>query len=404
MIKKSGLCQMFGVVQKTASIWLLISFLLLMYFPAVPVNSIPIILFTVVCLTDWPKVKNMFKEYKLVVSIVLFALTLGVLLSCKPQHSIKGIYDFLRGAVIFFPALYLVREYPEKVKSSSVWVGLFCSFLYLSYVIFAVFFVSSNWEEQRAFLADSLGHYNTYGTSFALIVFVAVAVLLLSQRTAIERYALLLSMTVGAGLLLFSGSRGSVVALFVGIVVLMLIRFRRKYVLFASLASMAFLALWGVIYFNLAGSYLRAWVRGGDVTSGRLKIYTATLTEVWQHAKLFGFGPNTYKYLDFTQVLNSPLLMPHSVYLECFFSLGIVGTLLLAAAFFILLKDVFAKFSLNFFTSFGFGLAFFLLTRGLVDMKLFGVYYPGALAVAFAFMLAGTDQPRTERQSSLVAD
>ncbi|MCJ7809645.1 MAG: O-antigen ligase family protein, partial [Desulfobulbaceae bacterium] len=329
----------------------MISFLLLMYFPFLPVNSIPMLLFAVVCLTDWPKVKDMFNEYRLVVLIILFTLILGILLSYKPQHSIKGVYDFLRGVVIFFPALYMVRKYPEKVKASLVWVCLFCSLLYLSYVIFAVLFVSSNFEEQRVFLSKCLDNVNTYGTSAALIALVSISVLLLLHRNTLERYTLFLTIVIGSGELLYSGSRGSVVSLFFGVIVLMLIRFRKHFVLILFGASASILSLFCAIYFNLSGNYLQVWARGEDVTTGRLKIYAATLNDLWQHALFFGFGPNTFKYLDYGQALNVRLPMPHSVYLECLFSLGIVGSLFMAVAIFVLVRKIVTTFSLSFYSS-----------------------------------------------------
>ena len=142
MTRMNSFSEMLGGFQTTASIWLMMLFLILMHFPALPVSSIPLVLFVVVCIADWPKVVEMLKEYKLLVALVFLALFVGILFSYKPGKSIKGVYDFLRGAVIFFPALYLVRKYPEKIQSSLMWVSFLCSLMYLSYVSFAVFFVS----------------------------------------------------------------------------------------------------------------------------------------------------------------------------------------------------------------------------------------------------------------------
>ncbi len=381
----------------------MILFLLLMHFPALPVSSIPVVLFIVVCLTDWPEIKSMLVEYKSAILLISIALIIGVLFSYRPEKSIKGVYDFLRGAVLFFPALHLVRKYPVKIQSSLVWVGFLCSLLYLCHVCFALFFVSDQWMVQRAFLTKTLGYFNTYGTSAALIVFVAIASLLFLERDLLERSVLVLTAAIGSWLLFFSGSRGSFVSLIVGVAVLTLIRFRRHFVWVLSGSGLVFLAIGAVLYFNLVGSYLQAWVRGADITSGRMEIFAATLNDVWHHAKFFGFGPNTYKYLDYGQVFDEQLYAPHSVYLEVVFSLGIVGTLLLIVAFFLLIREFIARRSFNFYPSLGLGLAVFLLVRGSVDMKLFDVYFPGTLAIAFAFMLAGKGQSGLERNSSTEA-
>ena len=199
--------------------WLLFLFLFLFTVPYLPVNSLPPVLFALLCLADWARVREMFLAYRREACLISAALLVGLAFSHLPSKSIKGIYDFLRGAIVFFPVMYLVQHHAARLVSALPWATFVAAFYLLGSVFIAAQGSPFDWSLTASSL---LGNRNTWGSA-AAVVCIAALVGLLHLRGR-RRHGLLLAVAAIAGFLLtiYSGSRGSFLALAVVIFLLLL--------------------------------------------------------------------------------------------------------------------------------------------------------------------------------------
>ena len=130
---------------------------------------------------------------------------------------------------------------------------------------------------------------------------------------------------VSLGLVLLSGSRGSLLSTVVGLGAWLCLVFHQYLwrILVAGFVCSATLLY--AFKMDVLGNWVPALARPGDFSSFRFDMYTALLSDWWEHGRYFGLGPNTYKYLDYGQVLNDRQVMPHNIYLEAVTSLGLIG-------------------------------------------------------------------------------
>jgi D-glycero-D-manno-heptose 1,7-bisphosphate phosphatase len=385
------------------SAWLLFAFLFLVSVPYLSITSVPLVLFLLACLVDREKVAAIFLEFRIEIGVLITALLIGIVFSYLPGKSVKGVYDFLRGAVLFFPVFILVRYHPKRLSKALPWMVVVASVYICCAMILSAKGVLYDQGLMRRGFSPLLGHYNNYGTMSAVVCLAGLAGLTYLSWSHKEKIALGFAVFGGLLLTVLSGSRGSTVALAVCLVALFYLRFSRRRWLIVSAGTIVSLLISFFLYSAHSGGFLSSWQRkGGDFTSKRLAIYEKTIIDTWYQEPLTGFGPNTYKYLDFGQALKKKLFLPHSVFLESFYSLGIVGSVLLLAA--LILFVVKSKRSTgNFFGAFGLALLGFYLLRGVVDYKLFSVPYTGAMAAALALML-GVDEKLPRKKMRSVGD
>jgi len=333
------------------------------------------------------------KEYRAELFLLAGILLFGVVFSPLPGKSFKGVYDFVRGVVLFFPVLVLSRRHPEKMARFFLPMLLVALLVYLlcgGWIYWQHLDGALYWSKGMALL---FRHYNVYGTGTAQCAILLFAVFLFAQGRSTRFRGLLLLFCLIAGLLtVFSGSRGSVLALLVVAGVGIGLRLTRwRYLWFGAWGCLLGLFLL-LISSGLLGQWLPSWNRGGSFTSGRLETYQKMISSVWSREPLCGFGINTFKHLSAGQAGDFTWILPHNVYIEAVFSLGLVGCLLLIALLLRLVcKASYQPLRPPLFQA-GLLLVLFYLTRGLVDMKLFSHYFPAALAFGWG-MSQGNSRP-----------
>lgn len=161
---------------------------------------------------------------------------------------------------------------------------------------------------------------NYAGMMSAIGIAVGIYLLRVSRR---GKLAVVISMAVLAVGMLMSGSRGALVALGTGIVVLMLSRSGRKVVV--ALVSLAgagviFAALIYPQFFDALDKFFLRDAASADITSGRLDIYAAML-------RLFQLSPFTGTGFRTVEVLSpaSSGLAGHNIYLTVLTETGLFG-------------------------------------------------------------------------------
>lgn len=365
------------------------SFLLLWCLPKTPVSSIPPLLFLIALYYDWHGVKNLFCQYQVELGLILGALILGIVFSSLPEKSVKGVYDFLRGGLIFFPTIFLARNYGDLIISWFPWaVGLAC-LVFLAGYIGICMFVGDDIYRQRELLEYYFGHYNHFGTGTALVGLLGLAVPCLLPVKWPARIAMGLVALTCLGLTLFSGSRGSVLALLVGLgfFIFMLLR-RWRWLIFFGGGGLVAVFL-GLLYLDILPGVGGSWDRGGNFAAFRFEIYSGTLHDTLLGGKFLGFGINTFKYQDLGQVLPFQLIMPHSVPIELFYSLGLIGSSFMVAACFKFGRSAIANgFEQSPLRIVGGCILVFILSRGAIDLKLWSVYFPALVSCGLGLMLS----------------
>ena len=141
----------------------------------------------------------------------------------------------------------------------------------------------------------------------------------------------------------------------------------------------------------------------GETLVIRKEIYRETLALVFEQPWL-GHGVNTFKYVSGIQLGTEPLIMPHNIYLELLFSLGITGSALFVGG----IAAVFASCRVQaddraqpskakrFLRLLGLALFVYVAVRGLVDLKLFsyGVFSIVAIALGLTCPWRSSDTAR----------
>lgn len=364
-------------------------------------NSIPGVLFILLCLANWQWVSSQLVKYRKEGLLIGVALFIGLVFSHRPNKSVDGVYDFVRGLLMFFPGIYIAQNYSRRFLSLVPWVATL-AIIFLGAVL--SFNSSGTFLELnmlRPSKVDLVGHFNFYSSTAAVLCLAGLVCLIYKDQISRTGFVLsLLTFLGGLLIVVYSGSRGSALTLFVVascVVFLKLPKWRKQIATISMLGMVLFCFL---LFTNQFGNFMSSWNRGGnDITNGRLKIYEMTLTSTLENAPLTGFGPTTFKYFNFTQVLgSSSLSFPHSVYLESFFSLGFLGSMFLfcgIGSLFLRLKNHnFEKFNYVF----GCTILFFYLLRGFLDLQLFSTSYAGAISLAFGLMLGCSKGDSTEER------
>lgn len=314
------------------------------------------------------------------------ALILGVCLSVLPARSAKGVYDTLRGGVIIFPLAYLV-----SVREQELWIRLKIG-LWIAAAIFGGFFLlgltRGPVDLQRLYFHQTFGNIHTYATGLGLLFVVAMTIGFFDrQATRFQRGLCLLLALATAAVSWHLISRGTVLAMGLALLAVGCLRFRA---LRWVVAWVGVMGLIGSAWVALSGQW-QGWqpnASAGDFSSGRLAIYVGSLSGWWSEARWFGFGINTFKFLNHGQVLAERQAMPHSIYVELLISLGLCGSVLLLAGVGLVVRKVGGAIAgLDKTVVLGFALVAYVMGRGLVDLKLWSFSFAAMLLAGAGLVL-----------------
>lgn len=350
-------------------------------------TAIPSIVFLILIIFDLTYVKTVIFNNKIGLALFSLALILGTILSQLPMNSIKGVYDFFRGVAILIPVTWLVQHHKETFLKIFPWVTLPSALLVIGVIVYAQSQVGA--AEKRAVLDQLFNQYNVFGHGVGVLYVCMLCFGLFRwKQDRLAGFAWLLVVTILLGTVLLSGSRGSLVACIL-VSTLIFSFYQPKWALLFWVGG--FLLVGGAFYLykvSASGGFAM-WDRGGDLTAGRLDIYGAAIEAWWQKGRWFGFGPNTYKYLEFGHAPGGPIPMPHNVLLELLGSLGLVGSLTFLTGFWMFLSRIpWRRVGGDLITLLGVSLLFYMLVRGMFDLKLWGAYYPGMIMLGIGLAIS----------------
>lgn len=309
--------------------------------------------------------------YALIGYMVLFSLT-----SYVPKHSFKGVYDVLRGLLLFPVGLAFARWITEK-KS---W--MFVNLIALLLVFGTLFFPQSGGRYYSYF-------YNPNNAAVLLIVLICFLL------PGIERWRpnwlnifSLLGLPVALYLLFLTNGRGAWLGFACAILVLLFFRCNlgwkvRVPACFIVVASALFL----FVYYNWKGFQL----------SQREGLWSGLLDETFNKYFLFGYGFNGTK--DLIDQLGLITRTAHNIILEIFVTSGLFG-LLFMMFFVFFLWWTFSRYSYpnNHIVLSGIVAITAFLVMGQFDLKFASFRFAGTLA----FFLGMIYSQRIEKGTATV--
>ena len=388
----------YGILFDQAAVLAVVVFLYWGHLPQTVVTSIPLAL-TVYLLFRHPgEVAAAFRETRLVWWLIVLGFGLSTLFSELPIRSIKGVFDFLRGMIVLVPIHWALRQ-QLGFFGTALRHGLVVSII-VTLGIYFVAWTSGDLHQQRHLLGVVFNQYNNFGTGVGILCLTAGVISWHSWRRSRWLGGLFgLLCGISLGLVLFSGSRGSLLSTVVGLGVWFCLAFHQYLwrILVAGFVCTA--SLLYAFKMDVLGSWVPALARPGNFSSYRFEMYSALLSDWWEHGRFFGLGPNTYKYLDYGQVLNLRQIMPHNIYLEAVTSLGLIGfSFFLISSLALLLRVNYGDLSKNQWSVLGATLMVFFLSRGMTDLKFWSTYLPGELFLCYgliAFLPKNIEVPKT---------
>lgn len=325
-------------------------------------------------------------------SCLMIALIVGTVFSEDVSRSAKGIYDLIRGVLLFFVGACFYRCF-RRYEVTSVLLGFFSisALLGIGVAVAAAMIQGAPWLLENPVL-ELLFHETHLFANFIAMICLGLLVLVLVGVTSASYwigfvcvclFATLIALQAKGTLLAlllsgswcFSGSHRSALRnVWYAALVLVLV----------SLTVLSFFpALDLITHFSLPPSLLE-----------RRRIYAELLLQLWE-SPFTGFGLNTYKDLVLQFGTAPHYTMPHSIYLESLFSFGFVGSAFLLAAGLLVARKACSPVSSienqawKFWRTFAGAALIFTAIRGLVDMRLgYGVW--GSFALPLGILFAST--------------
>lgn len=368
-------------------LWLAVGLVLSSHLTLTANSSLPLLLFAGMLLGARQSLRQQCQALGPGLYFIVAALLLGICLSVLPGKSAKGLYDALRGGLVLFPLAYLV-----SLREKELWIRLKIGF-WIAAAIFCGYFLVGLTQGpvylQREYFHQAFGNVHTYATGLGLLFAIAIVVGFFDRQASLFQRGLCLLLAVTVVVVSWHLiSRGTVLAMGLALLAVGCLRFRILRWLVAGVAVMGLIASAWVV---LSGQW-QGWLPDAstsDVSSGRLAIYAASLSGWWSEARWFGFGINTFKFLDHGHVFGERFAMPHSIYVELLISLGLCGSILMLAGVGLVVRKVCRLIDcLDKTVILGFALMAYVLGRGLVDLKLWSFSF-AAMLLAGAGMVLG---------------
>ena len=365
---------------------LLWSLTTIIVFPSVINSSLIAALFCLATYKYWTKeFARLLRETKLVWPGILIFVAIGVVGSELPEKSAKGAYDILRCIALF----YFITPFLRKTSNEALLKSLHYFLLFASFLSFAAV-IWIQLSEQTILIRESqTGHlvfsgYHHFVNSVAVIFILAFCLTIsksLSWHWTLPIFLLLFYC------LLFSYSRGNWLAIF--FVVTFLISYQKK-VLFYSWFFL-------VILFYLSYYYIFYLFPCPETSCNitifnRQHIYRNTL-ELIETAPFFGFGISVFKIISEIKEAGLKVVMPHNIFLESLYSVGIIGTASLIGSFSVFIiksgwlkKTILPERPLPIHILISISLLIYLAIRGTFDLKLADSPTFGIIAISMAFL------------------
>ncbi len=309
-------------------------------------------------------ISNDLKQFLYIILAYFFVFTI---LSDNYRLSIKGSYDFISG-LLLFPIIFLLFK---KLKND-----LFSIFLI---VIVLLYLLGNFYYSRRYFFGYQINPNNA-----SIDIFVAMMLgLLLTADTYIRRALGFAIYTVGMILLLYANSRGLLLGVFLGHLVIFYLLIKKKWIFYFS----------GLITLALFVFYLFQINVKGFGLSRREEIWLPLINYTIENNLFFGAGINVTKAI--MGELNVITDTAHNLFLEVFVTSGLVGLVIFIGFLLYFLKYLYQldyQRNIRFYASV-FGLtAFFVAYQ--FDLKLASIGFTGITMMLLAGLISTVKAPQ----------
>ncbi|PIE44028.1 MAG: hypothetical protein CSA50_02280 [Gammaproteobacteria bacterium] len=356
--------------------WLLYSYLLF----ALPVEmleaSLVSLLLLIIALVQKPGLISAATRLQRQTWLLFLAfLLVGVVFSELPEKSLKGTYDCLRAALVFFVGFFFIAH----IASAKTFMVKLRNFSFVVLLIVMIFYVLSVFTTGDVSLRENQWIYDRWRNLHEFANFVAIDVLVLGfmvRYRGIDR-TLGFCLVMAVAILVLTTSRGNLLAVTLSLGLVFAFGHRYRMLLWWSvvLASLVFFVY---AFFFHSGTCFGSFCPGYTYEA-RKDIYQQLLWQVEVQPWL-GYGLNTFKYLSGILLEGKPIVMPNSVYLELLYSVGLIGGLFLMLFVAMMLRPAHSGSSP--WRLFALTYMVYFLARGLVDFKLVSFEFLGGIFLA----------------------
>jgi hypothetical protein len=336
----------------------------------------------------------LWKQTQVVWIGVLVFIGIGIAASSMPEKSAKAGYDVARYLFLFFFITPLLRKSSDKEISQSLfYFSLLTSYLLFILVVYAQISESTLQLRSSQLGSKIWGSHNLLATGFT--TFTALILCLISVRAISLKQSLVVIFPLLYGII-FSLSRGNILAL-AAITILLFYHHRRfsNLFIYISLVVVMLAYIYLFFIFDCVNDSCNLLIYP------RQLIYQNTLSQILD-APLFGHGLSVFKYISGITEGGVNVVMPHNLVLEIFYSVGVIGAIVLISSLLCWLSRSGWSFSyvqkskaLPLPVLFALVLLTYLCVRGMFDLKLVSSQTFGLLAVIAALIYSRS--PKVDR-------
>ncbi len=346
-----------------------------------------LILYRESCIDIW-------KKTRMAWMLIGSSLFLGVLFSDYTSKSVKGLYDVLRAAGLFFVVYAILSNSTLKLTRKSAQIV----FVVFGLLVFTVaiglgiqhgnFFIRAN-----PYLYTVIGNLHEFANlaTVTLLVLICLIVTQYPTKPVLFKFALISSVIAASIAVLSTTSKGNWLAIAFCIPFIFSLKKRIYFGIWTTILATFVLAYIFLIFFYEAEFIAESYIGSSFLIRKEIAIDTLNL---FLHEPWLGYGINTFKYISGIEIRGIPLIMPHNVYMELLFSSGLIGSLLFFLGIIFLFHRraethgglLFNQNGNGFLHLTGKVILLYALLHGMVDMKLFSYEYLGILFTALGML------------------
>jgi O-antigen ligase len=266
------------------------------------------------------------------VCLLLFLITYTTcFIAAEPASAALGILTLLVHLLFALTASMWAGKCDTRIRRTICnaigWgVALYCLIWFAAIIV--------QWPTEEEWVSNVPGMPNVRGIGFFAVAayFAGIGSLPNTAVTTDNKFsdymqALLLG-TLGLGLAIWTGSRGSLVAIIMASFVLIVCskKWRTKLMAYALVSALlAGIATYPLPYENPSYGMNRMMESRADNSSGRIVLWKETFEKVAQRP-LTGWGIDQFKISG--PLITLGLKQPHNIFLQTLFSVGLIGTIL----------------------------------------------------------------------------
>ncbi|KXS54659.1 MAG: hypothetical protein AWU57_965 [Marinobacter sp. T13-3] len=325
---------------------------------------------------------------KTLAAIIIF-LIVNAAFSPLPKDAFTGAFNVFKGLWILPVAMLASNSFTEtRFRRVALPLSIGSAVIAVGILLAVV-----DWEAPYRSLAtwsDShIGNLHNLN-NFLFISLLLAGIVTWQYRDTRTRFVSLCALLPLLLMCILVKSEGSILALGSTVLLLAGLRYRNRFGF--SLLVCAFLpVLLLQVFYVFPEQFSSVTGLQAHTLHVRSQIYSQLL-EAWSQHPFIGWGATTYKYAEATAVQGRQFLYPHNLYLEAFFSFGIVGSVLLVRWISCALRQINLRAAVQKpATAFALATLAYLSIKGMSDMKLTSYHTVGLFSVCFGLLLGSTN-------------